>query len=103
MFGRLAGGYLGVNNKLSVKKEDLPVKEEGFLAAMGCVHGDGQRCCHLAFFGCCPCIYALWRKAIREKYGIPGNILADCCVSCFCGCLMPLAIMQDARLIKSKH
>jgi Cys-rich protein (TIGR01571 family) len=91
--------FLAVENKLSVKEESIPVREEGFLAAMGCVHNDTTRCCHLCVVGCCPCVYVLWRKAIREKYGIQGSIVADCASWC---CCWPLAVMQDARLIKSK-
>mmetsp|Transcript_108274 Transcript_108274/g.337422 ORF Transcript_108274/g.337422 Transcript_108274/m.337422 type:complete len:138 (+) Transcript_108274:54-467(+) len=67
----------------------------------GCVSPGDEvwcgNCCMFCFLQ--PIVAFLWRGQLRQKYGIEGNALGDCCACWMCGFL---ATMQGAREIRSK-
>eukprot|EP00899_Mesostigma_viride_P003266 jgi/Mesvir1/12940/Mv05955-RA.1 len=65
---------------------------------------DGQSCSlHGAIAGVAlyfgvMCLYTFgFRGKIRQRFGIPGSEMGDCCMHCWCG---PCALLQEARELK---
>lgn len=69
----------------------------GMCGSMGCNDADGACLINLCVTSVLPCIYFVWRKDIRNKFGISGDAMGDC-VACWC-CRI-CANMQDSRELK---
>ncbi|KJE89449.1 hypothetical protein CAOG_000913 [Capsaspora owczarzaki ATCC 30864] len=65
----------------------------------GCRGTDGVFCTNGVIFQILPCVYIMWRSALRTKYGVQGNMLGDIIACCLC---YQCAVMQDARELKLK-
>eukprot|EP01001_Neometanema_parovale_P001179 NODE_11338_length_553_cov_12.602326_g11054_i0.p1 GENE.NODE_11338_length_553_cov_12.602326_g11054_i0~~NODE_11338_length_553_cov_12.602326_g11054_i0.p1 ORF type:complete len:146 (-),score=44.21 NODE_11338_length_553_cov_12.602326_g11054_i0:116-505(-) len=66
---------------------------------VGCSKADPAWGVNMCIFQCCPIIYVLWRKAVREKVGVQGSMVGDIVVMCYCP---GLGAMQEARELKAK-
>ncbi|KAH6868990.1 PLAC8 family-domain-containing protein [Thelonectria olida] len=56
--------------------------------------------CGIQCFTCCGWIYSMMKRGeVRERFGIKGSAMNDCCVSYWCGCC---ALIQQEREVKAR-